>query len=178
MQILSRLFHETRAERRDDELDGLVMRVLRVNPCLRRARAHEERLRTALAWTRLMRRREIVERLVDQLAMDALRSIVKDADERHMLPRERALLADRIEVLQRMGVGANSTAGDGPLDTTEQARIDARLDQSDLDLRGLGLLSDAFDDQLERFCNALYRPDARIHGGAQHVHVRQTVTHA
>ncbi|MEJ8813206.1 hypothetical protein WKW77_19120 [Variovorax ureilyticus] len=194
MQILSRLFHETSAEseRRDDELDALVMRVLRINPCLRRARGHEERLRTALAWcvgflgevtnamalSRVMSRKEIVDRLVDQLAIEALRSIVKEADRRHMLDCERALLADRIEILQRMGIGTSSTAGDGPRDPTRQTPIDARLDRSDLELRGLGLLSDAFDDQLDRFCNVFFRPDAHIHAGAKQVHLRQTAAHA
>ncbi|MBO9512503.1 MAG: hypothetical protein J7549_00180 [Variovorax sp.] len=194
MQILSRLFHETSAEseRCDDEIDALVMRVLRINPCLRRAHGYEERLRSALAWSaspvgeaasplapsRAASRTRAVERLVDQLALEALRSIAKEADGRHMLECERALLASRIEILQRLGVGTNPAAGAGPRDAAEQARITARLDRSDLELRGLGLLSDAFDEQLARFCDVLFRPGAHLDAAAPHMQFRHTARHA
>jgi hypothetical protein len=51
MQILSRIFRDKkpRSKQCDDELDRMVARVLRVSPCLRHARNHEERLRMALA---------------------------------------------------------------------------------------------------------------------------------
>lgn len=275
MQILSRLFRETRdtTERCNDKLDGLVARVLRINPCLRRAYGHEEHLQIALAWSanflgklvtelplprllnsqswstdpylraffstadqvsatltnshelnrifqqshpqkeafavlgmditesrnlevivdgNVVRRhvptigpcpdarrlsacqsngtallKEIVNRLIDQLALDALGMIAMEAERRDMLECERALLGRRHLILERLGIGIRSMAGGGPHDGTEEARLYALLDESDHDLRGLGLLPEAFEDQLQRTCGALLRPDLHIQGGTK-----------
>ncbi|SEB19136.1 hypothetical protein [Variovorax sp. YR216] len=275
MQILSRLFRETRdrTERRNDGLDRLVARVLRINPCLRRAYRHEEHLQTALAWSAsflgklvtelplprllnsqswardpylqaffatadqvsatlanshelnrffqqshplkeafavlgmdmtesrnldviengsVVRRhvaaigscpetrqlsacqsngsellKEIVNRLIDQLALDALEMIVMEPERCDMLECERALFGRRHLILERLGIGIPSMAGGGPHDGAEEAQLGALLDESDHDLRGLGLLPEAFEDQLQRTCGVLLRPDLHIQGATK-----------
>ena len=272
MQILSRIFRAKRtgSAHCDDELDRMVRRVLVLNPRLRHARDHDERLRSALAhsmnylgelvaafppprsvsartWSSdpyiraffakaddvgdalsrsadlhrffeqapalnetcavlgmemserrilgvsteggVMRsdvpqttlsfgdhqlricgstmaalRDEIVGRLVDQMSLEALALIAQEGERRDMLERERALLAARLRILQHQGTGMRSVAGgDTQGDAAQRARLGVLMDENDRDLRGLGLLSDAFDRQLECFCQVFAQPAKRIH---------------
>lgn len=273
MQIIGRLFREARLQtpspRRNDELDRRLARVLRINPCLRRAHGHDEHLRTALAWSadhlgqwvaalpaprrldaqawptdpclrasfvtadqvaaaladagdlngiltapspadeacavlaldvtrgqglatasssdavrrhtpktaphaaacrllacacgRTALQGQLVDRLIDELALLALDAAAKEASPRDMLDCERALLAKRLWILERMDVGMRPLAGGGPQDRCGMAPHNAMLDESDHDLRGLGLLPDAFERQLRRFCDVFLRPDLHLH---------------
>ncbi len=272
MQILSRIFRakKTRSAHCDDELDRMVRRVLGLNPCLRYAHGHDERLRSALAhsldylgglvtafppprsasarsWasdpyiraffakaddvgvalsrsadlhrffektpglnetfavlgmemnerrtlgvsneggltrsdvpqttlsfgdhqlricgsTMTALRDEIAGRLIDQLALEALALIAQEGERRDMLERERALLAARLRILQHQGTGMRSVAGgDMQDDSAARARLGVLMDENNRDLRGLGLLSDAFDRQLECFCQVFAQPAKRIH---------------
>lgn len=109
-------------------------------------------------------RDEMVGRLVDQMAVEALALIAQEGERRDMLERERALLAARLRILQRQGTGMRSVAGgDTQGDAGERARLGALMDENDRDLRGLGLLSETFDRQLEIFCEVFAQPARRIH---------------
>ncbi|MDN8615689.1 hypothetical protein [Variovorax ginsengisoli] len=251
MQILSRVLPESNARngRCDDELDRLLARVLRINPCLQRAHGHEEHLRAALAssagflnrvvsqlplprvlnaqsWasdpclraffdttdqvaatlanarelTRIFQasrppdhayavlamemaqstphlracqtdrtalQKEIVDCLVDQLALEALGMIVTKADRRDMLECELALFSKRVAILKRLGIGMGTVVGSAPQDSAERRRLEALVDGSDHDLRGLGLLPEAFERQVQRFCSVLLRADRHIRVGTK-----------
>ena len=109
-------------------------------------------------------RDEIVGRLIDQMALEALAMIAQAGAQRDMLERERALLATRLKILRRQGAGMQSVAGgDTECNAGERARLDVRMAENDHNLRGLGLLSDAFDRQLECFCEVFAQPSKRIH---------------
>lgn len=98
-------------------------------------------------------RQEIGRRMVDQLAIEGLARIAADTSRRDVLEQERALVAARLRLLGRQGVGMQSVLGGaGEVDTGELARLRAQMEQNDNDLKSLGLRSEALDHQLDRVC--------------------------
>jgi hypothetical protein len=119
-------------------------------------------------------RDEIVGRLIDQMALEALAMIAQEGAQRDMLERERALLATRLKILQRQGTGMQSVAGgDTGCSVGERARLGVLMAENDHKLRGLGLLSDAFDRQLECFCEVFAQPSKRVHVRTKHVRLNR-----
>lgn len=109
-------------------------------------------------------RDEITGRLIDQLALEALALIAQEGERRDMLERERALLTTRLKILQKQDTGMRSVAGSHTQDdAAARAHLGRLMDENNRDLRGLGLLSDAFDRQLECFCQVFAQPAKRIH---------------
>ncbi|MDM0110866.1 hypothetical protein QTI66_01835 [Variovorax sp. J22R133] len=98
-------------------------------------------------------RKEIVRRLVDQLAIEGLSRIAANTDRREVLEQEHALLATRLRLLERQGRGMRSViGGDGEVDAGELARLRERLEENDNALKGLGTRSEALDRELEGMC--------------------------
>ncbi|MDM0072065.1 hypothetical protein [Variovorax sp. J31P207] len=111
--------------------------------------------------------KEIVDCLVDQLALEALGMIAQEADRRDMLECELALFSKRVAILKRLGIGMGTVVGSAPQDGAERRGLEALVDESDHDLRGLGLLPEAFERQVQRFCSVLLRADRHIRVGTK-----------
>lgn len=109
-------------------------------------------------------RQEIGRRMVDQLAIEGLARIAADTSRRDVLEQERALVAARLRLLGRQGVGMQSVLGGaGEVDTGELARLRAQMEQNDNDLKSLGLRSEALDHQLDRVCEVFADASTLIH---------------
>jgi len=105
-------------------------------------------------------RQEILRRMVDQLAIEALAGIAADTARRDDLEQERALVAARLRLLGRQGIGMQSVlGGDAEVDAGELARLRAQREENDMALKSLGSRSEALDRQLERMCEVF--ADAR-----------------
>jgi hypothetical protein len=97
--------------------------------------------------------REIVHRMIDQLAIEALAKFAVDTSRRDVLAQERALLATRVRLLERQGTGMRSVAGGNAMaDAGELARLRAQLEANDGELKNLGSRSEALDRQLDGVC--------------------------
>ncbi|MDM0021086.1 hypothetical protein [Variovorax saccharolyticus] len=101
-------------------------------------------------------RQEIQRRMVDQLAIEALAGIADETARRDDLEQERALVAARLRLLGRQGIGMQSVlGGELEVDAGELARLRAQREENDVALRSLGSRSEALDRQLERMCQVL-----------------------
>ncbi|CAB3751576.1 hypothetical protein [Paraburkholderia solisilvae] len=93
---------------------------------------------------------EIVRRLVDQLALEALEQIAEDKSRRDALEEERALLKARLQLLQRQGAGMHAvTSGAAPVDLAEVARLQRELDANERSLAALGSPTEAIERQFD-----------------------------
>lgn len=109
-------------------------------------------------------RREIVHRMIDQLAIEALSRIAADSNHRDVLEQERALLAARLRLLERQGTGMRSVLGsDEQADAGELLRLRSRLEENDNELKTLGTRSAALDRQLDGMCEAFANAAQLIH---------------
>lgn len=100
---------------------------------------------------------EVVERLVDQLMLEALARVAADTSRREDLEQERALLATRLRLLERQGTtGMRSMVGaDGAAAPAQDAaRLREQLEENDAELRALGTRAETLDRQLETVCTA------------------------
>ena len=106
-------------------------------------------------------RAEIVERLLDQLALEGLAHIGADASRRDLLERERALLATRLRLLERQGAGLHAMLGsEAAPGSAELARLQEQIDENARNLAGLGLREHALDRELEHV-RAMFAEPAR-----------------
>lgn len=106
-------------------------------------------------------RTEIVERLLDQLALEGLAHIGEDASRRDMLERERALLATRLQLLERQGAGIGAMLGsEAAPGSDELARLQEQVDENERNLAALGLREHALDRELEHV-RAMFAEPAR-----------------
>ncbi|WP_213959291.1 hypothetical protein [Variovorax sp. dw_954] len=109
-------------------------------------------------------RQAIVHRLIDQLAIEALARIASDDDRRGVLEQERALLATRVRLLARQGAGmASVTGGEDPGDASQLARLRARLEENDGELKALGPRVGALDRQLDVVCELFADASTTMH---------------
>ncbi len=98
-------------------------------------------------------RREIVFRMIDQLAIEALSRIAADSSRRDELEQERALLATRLRLIERQGTGMRSVLGGHALgDASEAARLRAQMEENDGELKSLGSRAETLDRQLDVMC--------------------------
>ncbi|MGO4391717.1 hypothetical protein AB4Z46_10225 [Variovorax sp. M-6] len=113
-------------------------------------------------------RQEIGRRMVDQLAIEGLARMAADTSRRDDLEQERALVAARLRLLERQGVGMQSVlGGGGEVDTGELARLRVQLEENDKELQNLGSRSEALDRQLDRVCEVFADAGALIHVSAR-----------
>jgi hypothetical protein len=109
-------------------------------------------------------RQEIILRVVDQLALEALGKIAEDTKRRDSLEHERALLRTRLRMLERQGTGARSLLGsDASCSFAEVAQLQTQIDENDQALANLGLKTEALERHLEMVCSVLSSPDAHFH---------------
>ncbi|AKJ29320.1 hypothetical protein [Caldimonas brevitalea] len=113
-------------------------------------------------------RREIVTRLVDQLALQGLSQMAHEEVRREALMRDRALLAARVRLMQRRGIGLMSLVGSAPeLDNSALARLREEIQANERDLDRLGPLTETLDRHAETMCDVFRNP-----GPLVHVHAR------
>jgi hypothetical protein len=106
-------------------------------------------------------RAEIVERLLDQLALEGLARIGADESRRDMLERERGLLGTRRQLLERQGAGIRAMLGsEAAPESAELARLQEQIDENERNLAGLGLREHALDRELDHV-RALFAEPAR-----------------
>jgi hypothetical protein len=95
-------------------------------------------------------RDEIVRRLVDQLALEALEQIANDKSRRDALEQERALLKARVQLLQRQGAGMHAVvSGAAPVELAEVARLQRQVEENERNLAELGLQTEAIERQFD-----------------------------
>ncbi|MCW7538544.1 hypothetical protein OOT46_11895 [Aquabacterium sp. A7-Y] len=113
-------------------------------------------------------RQEIVKRLVDQLALEALARMAAEDDRREELVLQRALLATRLRLLQRRGTGMQSLLGSaGEAGGGKPARLREQIQANERDLDALGPLSGALDRQVERVVEVFRNPRPLVHIGSR-----------
>lgn len=108
-------------------------------------------------------RREIVFRMIDQLAIEALARIEADTSRRDVLQQERALLATRLRLIERQGTGMRSMLGGEARGDADPARLRTQMEENDRELKSLGSRAEALDRQLEVMCEAFADAGRLIH---------------
>ncbi|WP_233859042.1 hypothetical protein [Paraburkholderia sp. HD33-4] len=107
-------------------------------------------------------REEIARRLVDQLALEGLARLA--ADRRNLVAKGRELLAARVALLERRGVGMRSVVGDSPdAGSDELARLDIQIAENTRNLAALRVPTEIVDLQLERVCEVFSTPADHIY---------------
>lgn len=101
-------------------------------------------------------RNQIVQRVVEQIALEALAQISADESRRDALEQERALLRTRRQLLTRRGAGTHTMLGaESNANVAEIARVDAEIAENERELAALGLKSEALEHELDVICNVL-----------------------
>jgi hypothetical protein len=109
-------------------------------------------------------RQEIVLRIVDQLALEALGKIEADELRRDSLEHERALLRTRLSILERLGTGVRSLQGsETSCSPAEGLSLQAQIDENDRALASLGLKTEALERELDVICGVLSSPDSHFY---------------
>jgi hypothetical protein len=107
----------------------------------------------------------IVQRVVEQIALEGLAQIGADETRRDALEQERALLRTRLQLLTHHGAGTHRMVGEQAVaDAAELARLEALIVANEQALAALGLKTDALEHQLSVICEVLAHP-------AQHANV-------
>ncbi|CAE6762625.1 hypothetical protein [Paraburkholderia domus] len=107
-------------------------------------------------------RREIVRRVIDQLALTGLAKLAKDR--RDALDKGRALLKTRLLLLQREGTGMRSVCGGGASVAREElVQLQAQIDDNSRRLGDLRVPTDALERQLDGVCQVLMEPGKHVH---------------
>jgi hypothetical protein len=110
-------------------------------------------------------REQIVQRVVEQIALEGLEQISADESRREVLEQERALLRTRLQLLTRHGAGTRRMVGEHATENAaEVARIEAQMAENEREIGELGLKSEALEHELTVICNVLANP-------AQHTNV-------
>jgi hypothetical protein len=109
-------------------------------------------------------RSEIVERLLDQLALEGLARVAADKSRRDVLEQERALVRTRLQLLERQGTGIRAVLGsDATAESGELARLQAQIEENERNLASLGLRDAALERALERVREVFAEPAKHIY---------------
>jgi hypothetical protein len=109
-------------------------------------------------------RDEIVQRLLDQLALEGLARTATDKSRRDALEREHALLKTRLQLLERQGTGIRAMLGsDATADLGELARLETEVEENERNLADLGLREDALDRALEHVRTVFAQPGQHLY---------------
>jgi hypothetical protein len=115
-------------------------------------------------------RDEIVQRLLDQLALEGLARTAADKSRRDELERERALLKTRLQLLERQGTGIRALLGsDATADANEVARLETEVEENERNLTDLGLRAEALDRALEHVRAVFAEPGRHLYVSTRHV---------
>ncbi|WP_310630371.1 hypothetical protein, partial [Paraburkholderia sp.] len=107
----------------------------------------------------------IVQRVIEQIALEGLAQISADETRRDALEQERALLRTRLQLLTRQGAGTHKMVGERAMaNATELAHLEAQIAANEQALAALGLKTDALEHELGVICDVLAHP-------AQHANV-------
>jgi hypothetical protein len=110
-------------------------------------------------------REQIVQRVVEQIALEGLEQISADESRREVLEQQRALLRTRLQLLTRHGAGTRRMVGEQTSDNAaEVLRIEAQIAENEREIAALGLKSEALEHELTVICTVLANP-------AQHTNV-------
>jgi hypothetical protein len=106
-------------------------------------------------------REQIVNRVVEQIALEGLARISADESRRDALEEERALLGVRRQLLTRQGAGTGEMLGGRRLaNVAELAHLQNEIDNNSRELAALGLKTDAIEHELDVICDVLSHPAA------------------
>jgi hypothetical protein len=110
-------------------------------------------------------RAEIVQRLLDQLALEGLARVSADKRRRDNLEQERALLKTRVRLLERQGTGIRMVFGGeiAVAGTDERARVEAEIAENEQNLKNLGLAENKLDRELDRVRDVFAEPQRHIY---------------
>jgi hypothetical protein len=115
-------------------------------------------------------RSEIVQRLLDQLALEGLARTAADKSRRDELERERALLKTRLQLLERQGTGIRAVLGsDATADPGELARLKAEVEENERHLADLGLRAEALDRALDHVRAVFAEPERHLYVSTRRV---------
>jgi hypothetical protein len=104
-------------------------------------------------------REHIVQRVVEQIALEGLEQIGADESRRDALEQERALLRTRLQLLTRHGAGTRRMLGEHATENAaEVARVEAQMAENEREIAALGLKSEALEHELKVICNVLANP--------------------
>lgn len=104
-------------------------------------------------------REQIVQRVVEQIALAGLEQIGADESRRELLEQERALLRTRLQLLTRHGAGTQRMLGEHAVqNVAEVAKVEAQIAQNESEIAALGLKSEALEHQLTVICRVLANP--------------------
>jgi hypothetical protein len=105
-------------------------------------------------------REQIVQRVVEQIALEGLAQIGADESRRDALVQERALLKTRLQLLTRHGAGTHKMLGERALpDAAERIQLEAAIEDNEREIGALGLRTDALAHELDVICDVLSHPD-------------------
>ncbi|WP_322048606.1 hypothetical protein [Paraburkholderia sp. J67] len=110
-------------------------------------------------------REQIVQRVVEQIALEGLAQIAADESRRGALEEERALLRTRRQLLTRQCAGTQHMVGERALaNAAELAQLETEIAANEQALAALGLKTEAIEHELAVICDVLGHP-------AQHANV-------
>jgi hypothetical protein len=105
-------------------------------------------------------REQIVQRVVEQIALEGLEQIGADESRREVLEQERALLRTRLQLLTRHGAGTRRMLGEHAAENAaEVVKLEAQIAANESEIAALGLKSEALEHELTVICNVLSNPD-------------------
>jgi hypothetical protein len=106
-------------------------------------------------------REEIACRLIDQLALEGLARLA--ADRRDLVAKGRELLAARVALLERRGVGMRSVVGESPgSDPDELVQLDNQIEENARSLAALRVPTEMIELELNRVCDVFSSPADHI----------------
>ena len=115
-------------------------------------------------------RGQIVQRVVEQIALEGLAQIGADESRRDVLEQERALLRTRRQLLTRQGAGTQKMVGERAIaNAAELAQLQAQIEANEQALAALGLKTDALEHEMGVICEVLAHPAQHANVEMEHV---------
>ncbi|KXU86872.1 hypothetical protein CR51_37055 [Caballeronia megalochromosomata] len=106
-------------------------------------------------------RQELVQRIVEQFALEAMSRVANQEARRDALQEHRALLTARMHMLGRRGAGMSSLIASTDL-SGDATRLQRDFEENEAALAALGSLADAIETQLQTIVDLLAEPAALI----------------
>lgn len=107
-------------------------------------------------------RQEVVQRIVEQFALEATSRVAGEAAQRDALQEHRALLAARMHMLGRRGAGMSSLILASADMSGDATRLQRDIEENEAALAALGSAADAIEKQIQTIVDLLDDPAALI----------------
>jgi hypothetical protein len=107
-------------------------------------------------------RHELVQRIVEQFALEAMSRVAEKEARRDALQEYRALLGARMQMLGRRGAGMSSLIASTDL-AGDATRLQRDVEENEAALAALGSLADSIETQLQTIIELLDEPAALIY---------------